>query len=129
MERTAEFHHQIADTLLPPSEPIFDNTTAFDTAVHVLDPQPAIVESLVDALLLHGQLLAPGFLGGHEDLHLRECERQEAQVLQQPPTCRSGIRRRVSNGLIMSAAAIGVTEEEDKEQGLDQQDIFYRMIF
>jgi hypothetical protein len=29
----------------------------------------------------------------------------------------------------MSAAAIGVTEEEDKEQSIDQQDIFDRMIF
>jgi hypothetical protein len=28
----------------------------------------------------------------------------------------------------MDAAAIGVTEEEDEEQGIDQQDIFYRMV-
>ena len=119
MERTAEFHHQIADTLLPQSAPIFDNTTAFDTAVHVLDPQPAIVESLVDALLLHGQLLAPGFLAGHEDLHLREGEGQEAQILQQPAPRGQGRGRRISNGLIMGAATIGVTQKEDHEEGID----------
>ena len=28
----------------------------------------------------------------------------------------------------MGAAAIGITEKEDEEQGIDQQDIFYRMI-
>jgi len=28
----------------------------------------------------------------------------------------------------MGAAAIGVTEKKDDEQGIDQQDIFYRMI-
>ena len=35
-------------------------------------------------LLLQRQLLAAGFLGRHEDLHLGERERQEAQILQQP---------------------------------------------
>jgi hypothetical protein len=29
----------------------------------------------------------------------------------------------------MSAAAIGVAQEEDDEQGIDQQDIFDRMVF
>ena len=28
----------------------------------------------------------------------------------------------------MDAAAIGVAEEEDDEQGIDEQDIFYRMV-
>jgi hypothetical protein len=30
--------------------------------------------------------------------------------------------------LIMNAAAIGVTEKEDAEQGIDEQDIFCRMV-
>jgi hypothetical protein len=29
----------------------------------------------------------------------------------------------------MGAAAVGVAEEEDEEQGIDQQDIFYRVVF
>src|SRR2546429_1477693 len=29
----------------------------------------------------------------------------------------------------MNAAAVGVTEKEDREQRVDQQDIFYRMVF
>ena len=29
----------------------------------------------------------------------------------------------------MDTAAIGVAQKEDKEQGVDQQDIFYRMVF
>jgi hypothetical protein len=28
----------------------------------------------------------------------------------------------------MGAAAIGVAQEEDEKQGIDQQDIFYRMV-
>jgi len=38
MERTAEFHHEIADALLPEADPVFDDATALDTAVHMLDP-------------------------------------------------------------------------------------------
>src|SRR2546425_7165863 len=40
-----------------------------------------------------------------------------------------GVGRRVGNGLIMDTAAVGVTEEEDRKQGIDQQDIFYRVVF
>jgi hypothetical protein len=57
------------------------DATALDTAVHVLDAQPTLVQRLVGPLLRQWQLLAAWFLGGHEDLHLRERERQEAQVL------------------------------------------------
>jgi len=47
----------------------------------VLDPQPPLVKRLVRPLLLPRQLLAAGFLGRHEDHHLRERERQEAEIL------------------------------------------------
>src|SRR5712692_3103818 len=117
VQGTAEFHHQIADAFFPEADAVFDNATTLDTAVDMLDPQPTLVQGLVRPLLLQCELLAPGFLGGHEDLHLRERERQEAQILQQPTARRQGIRRRIRNGLIMGAAAIGVTEEEDNKQG------------
>jgi hypothetical protein len=29
----------------------------------------------------------------------------------------------------MDAAAVGVAQKEDREQGIDEQDIFYRMVF
>src|SRR5216683_465775 len=81
MQSTTDFHHQIADTRLPQADPICDNTTALDTAIDVLDAQPTLVERLVRQLLLQRELLAAGFLGRHEDLHLRERERQETQIL------------------------------------------------
>ena len=90
----------------------------------MLDAQPTLVERLVRQLLLPRELLTAGFLGRHEDLHLGQRERQETQVLQQPAPRRQGIRRRVRNGLIMDTAAIGITEKEDDEQGIDEQDIF-----
>jgi hypothetical protein len=52
MECTAEFHHEITDTLLPQPDPVFDDATAFDTAVDMLDAQPAVVQSLIGLVLL-----------------------------------------------------------------------------
>ncbi len=81
MQGTAEFHHEIADTLLPQAEPVLHNTAALDTAIDVLDAQPTRVERLVGPLLLPGQLLAAWLLSRHEDLHLRERKRQETEIL------------------------------------------------
>jgi hypothetical protein len=44
----------------------------------MLDPQPTLVQHLVRHVLLQGELLAAWFLGGHEDLHLGQRERQKA---------------------------------------------------
>src|SRR5207237_450187 len=90
----------------------------------MLNAQSAIVQGLIGQLLFQGELLATRFLGRHEELDLGQRERQKAQVLQQPAPRRQGRGRRVGNGLIVSAAAIGVAQEEDEKQGIDQQDIF-----
>ena len=84
VQGTAQFHHEIADTLLPQADPVFDDATALHTTVDMLDPEPARMEGLVGPLLLPCQFLASWLLGRHEDFHLRERERQEAQILQQP---------------------------------------------
>ena len=81
VQGTAEFHHQIADPLLPQADPVFHNATTLDAAVDMLDPQPTVVQCLIGPLLPQGQLLTAWLLRRHEDLHLRERERQEAQVL------------------------------------------------
>ncbi len=128
MQGTAEFHHQIADARLPQPDPVFDDAATLDTAVDMFDPQPTVVQGLVGQFLLPRQLLAPGFLRRHEDLDLRQRERQEAQVLQQPTPGGQGIRRRVGNGLIMDVTTVGVAQKEDDEQRIDEQDIFDRVV-
>ncbi len=57
------------------------DATAFHTTVDMLDPSPATVQGLVGPLLLPCQFLASWLLGRHEDLDLRQRERQEAQIL------------------------------------------------
>ena len=60
MQGTAEFHHEIADALLPQADAVFDNAATFDAAVDMLDPQPPLVERLVGQVLLQGQLPTAG---------------------------------------------------------------------
>jgi len=83
VQGTTDFHHQIADALLPQADPVFDDATALHTAVDMLDPQPTVVQGLVGQLLCQGEFLAAWFLGRHEDLDLGQRKRQEAQILQQ----------------------------------------------
>jgi len=120
VQGTAQFYHEITDALLPQPDPIFHNATALHTAGDMFDPEPALVQGLVRHVLRQRSLLATGLLGGHEHLHLRQRERQEAQILQQSASGRQGIRCRVRNALVMGAAAIGVAQEEDEKQGVDK---------
>jgi hypothetical protein len=43
VQGTAEFHHQITNARLPQTDPVFDDATAFDATVHMLDAEPALV--------------------------------------------------------------------------------------
>src|SRR5262249_44022872 len=94
----------------------------------MLDPESPLVERLVGQVLLQGQLPTAWLLRRHEDLHLREREGKEAQILQQPTPSREGIGGCLSDAQIMDPATVGVAQKEDEEQGIDQQDIFYRMV-
>jgi len=57
VQGTTEFHHQIADAVLPQADPVLHDAAALDTAVDMLNPPPPLVERLVGQLLLQGQLL------------------------------------------------------------------------
>ena len=81
LQRTAQFHYQIADTLLPQAESVFDDATALHTAVDMLHPQPALIQGLVGQLLFQRPLLATRFLRRHEDVPWGQREGQEAQIL------------------------------------------------
>src|SRR5206468_2141938 len=124
VQGTAELHHEIADALLPQPDPVFHNATTLHTAVDMLNPQSAVVERLVGQLLLQGQLRTAWLLRRHEDLHLRERERQEAQILQQPTPSREWVGGGLSDAQIMDTAAVGVAQKEDGEENIDEQDIF-----
>jgi hypothetical protein len=82
MQGTAPFHHDITGIVLPQPEPVLHDATALDAAVDMLDPSPAVMPGLISPFLLPGQRLATWCLAWHEDLHVGQPERQEAQILQ-----------------------------------------------
>ena len=114
MQGTADLHHEIADAVLPQPNPVFDDPTALDAAVDMLNPQPTVVQGLIGPFLLQRQLLTTWFLRGHEDLDLGERKREEAQILQEPASSGQGIGCGIGNRLIMDAAAVGVAQKEDR---------------
>ena len=128
MQSTAEFHHEITHALLPQADPVFHNATTLDAAVDMLDPQPPLVERLVGQVLLQGQLRTAWLLRRHEDLHLKEREGQEAQILQQPTPSREWVGGGLRDAQIMDTAAVGVAQKEDDEERIDEQDIFDGVI-
>jgi hypothetical protein len=128
VQGTAELHHQITDVLLPQAHPVFHNPTALDAAVDMLNREPPLVEYLVGPFLLQGQLPTAGLLRRHEDCHLRERERQEAQILQQPTPSREGVGGGLCDAQIMHTTAIGIAQKENDEERIHEQDIFDRVI-
>ncbi len=128
MQGTAPFPHESADAVLPQPDPVFDDAAALGAPVDRLDPQPTVMQGLVGPLLFQGAFLATGCLGRHEELHVGQRARQEAQVLHQPTPGGQGRRRRVGHRLLMDAAAGGVAQQEDEEQHLHEQDLFDRVV-
>ena len=118
MQGTTEFHHQIADTILPQAAPVFHDPTTLHATVDRRDPPPPLVESLVGPLLLQGQLRTAWLLRRHQDLSLGERERQEAQLLQQPTPGLEWVGGGLRDAQIMDTAAVGVAPKEDHEQGI-----------
>ena len=64
------------------------------------------MERLVGQLLLQGQLPTTWLLRRHEDRHRRECEGQEAQILQQPTPGRERVGGGLSDAQIMDTATV-----------------------
>ena len=56
VQGTAQFHHEITDTLLPQPNPVFHNATALHATVDMLDPQSTLVQRLVGSVLFSRQL-------------------------------------------------------------------------
>jgi hypothetical protein len=129
MQGTAQFHHQIADALLPQADPVLHDATPLDAAVDMLDPESPLVEHLVGQVLLQGERRTAGLLRRHEDLYLRERERQKAEILQQPTPSRERVGSDLRDTQIMHTATVGVTEKEDREEGIDEQDVFDGVVF
>jgi hypothetical protein len=127
MQRTADFHDQIADTPLPQAGRVTDDAAALDTAVDRLDADAAACNPSTGGFLRPREGSAPWLLRRHDDRDVGKREGQEAELLQQQAARGQGIRRGIRNPLVMDAARVDVAQEETRERRIDQPHMFHRM--
>jgi hypothetical protein len=84
MQRTADFHDEIADTGFPEAVGVVDDATTLDAAVDMLDAHTPASDTSIHGFLRPCEGPAPWLLGGDDDLDVVERERQKAEVLEQP---------------------------------------------
>jgi hypothetical protein len=84
MQRTADFHDQVADARLPEAAGVVDHAAALDAAVDVFDAHAATGNASIGGFLAAREGSASWLASRHDDLDLVERERQEAQILEQP---------------------------------------------
>jgi hypothetical protein len=127
MQRTADFHDQIAGTGLAQAVGLVDDAATLDAPVAVLDAHTPSRDPPICGFLRARQGPASRLAGRHDDLAPVENERQKAQILEQPAPRRQGGGGRLGKPLIVGAAGIGVTPKADRERGIDQQHVVDRV--
>jgi hypothetical protein len=127
MQRTADFHEQIADARLPQAAGVVDDAAALDAAVDVLDAHATARDAPIRRVLRAREGPAPRLPRRHDDVDPVERQRQEAEILESSAACRQGGWGGIRHPLIVGAAGLGLTEQEDRECRIAQQDVFDRV--
>jgi hypothetical protein len=127
MPGTADFHDRLSDPRLPEAADVLDDAAALDAAVDRLNAHAPTSDALIRRLLGPRELPSSWLPSWHDGFHLRERERQEAQILEQPAPCRQGIGGGIRHALIVGTARIGLTQEENREPGIDQEQVVDRV--
>ncbi len=128
MQRTADFHDRITDARLPQTADVVDKAAALDTANDVLDAHAATRDAPIRGFLRACEGPASRLPGRHDDLDLLQGEGQEAQILEQPTARRQGVGGGIGNPLVMGTARVGLAQKKDRERGVDQEHVFYRVV-
>src|SRR5262249_40406001 len=102
-------------------------TAALDAAGDVLDAHATAGDAPMRRFLPTREVPPPRLPGRHDDLHVVERERQEAQILEPSAARGQGIRGRLGHPLLMGAPRRGGPEKEDRQGRLDPPHVFARM--
>ena len=86
---------------------MMDNTTALDTAVDVRNAHATAGNPPIHRALGVHEGPSSRFSGRHNGFNLIEGERQEAEALEQPASCGSGVRRGLGNPRVIGASRRG----------------------
>src|SRR4029450_12737628 len=124
MQRTADLHHHVANAVFPQPDGLFEHTAAFDAAIDMVDAH-APPRALPTPRLTGPRRLMPARLLRRSDAVLpvqREC--LKAQISQQLAPCRQWIGRGIGDALIMDTARMRLTEKQNAQGPIDQQEVF-----
>jgi hypothetical protein len=124
MPCTADFHHHIADPRFPQPDGFFEHTAAFATAVDMFDAHAPSSKLSIPSFLRSRQLVAARLLRRLEDVYTVQRKRLKTQVLQQLTPGRQRIRRGVGDALVRDTARMRLTQEENAQGLIDQQEVF-----
>ena len=127
MQRTADFHDQIADARLPEAAGVMNDAAALDAAIDVLNAHATTGDTPIRRFLCAREGPAPRLPGRHDDLDLGQGTRQTAQVLEQPTPHWQGVRGRIGHAFIVGPTRLGLTQQEAREHGMNQQDVCDRV--
>ena len=118
MSRIPHFHH---------SDGLFEHAAALDAAVDMFDAYTPTRELPIPCFLDPRQLVPTGLLRGLKDVHTVQREGLKSHILQQLTPRRQGIGRGISDALVMDTARMGLTQEEDVQGLIDQEQVFQRV--
>jgi hypothetical protein len=127
MQGTADFHDQVPDARLPEAAEVVDHAAALDAAVDVLNAHAPPRDAPIRGPLRAREGAAPRLPGRHDDLDLGQGTRQTAQVLEQPTPHWQGVRGRIGHAFIVGPTRLGLTQQEAREHGMNQQDVCDRV--
>ena len=82
MQRTADFHHHVANPDFPQADGLFEHAAAFDAAVDMLDTHAPPRDFPIPRFLGSRQRFPAGLLRRLDDVHAVQRERLKAQILQ-----------------------------------------------
>jgi hypothetical protein len=123
MQRTANFHHHVANPSLPDPDRLFEHAAALHAAIDMFDTHAPPRELPIPRFLCPRQLVPTGLLRGLEDVHAVQREGLKAQILQQLTPRRQRIRRGVGDVLVMDTARMRLAQEKDAQGTIDQEQV------
>jgi hypothetical protein len=129
MQGTADVHHHIPYSRFPHPHGLFAHAAAFDTTVDMFDAHASPSERPIPCFLRPRHLPPAGLLRRLEDGHAVQGARVTPQILPQLTPDRQGIRRAISHTLVRHTTGMRLTQEQNAQDGIDQEEVFERVPF
>jgi hypothetical protein len=124
MQRTADFHHHVANPSFPHADRRFAHAAAFDTAVDLFNAHAPPRALPIPRFLGPRQRMPTGLRRGLDDVHAVQREGLKARILQQLTPRRQRIGCGIGEALVMDTTRRRLAPEEDAPGLIEQEKVF-----